>query len=223
MVTLYHYVHCPFCVRVRMAFGLLKVPYKSVVVPYDDEKTPLDLCQKKMLPIVKWEDEEAQNESLDIILKVDQENKLQMDLLNDEKKMKEVTELLNHFGGPIHSLCMPYWIWTPEFDTVSREYFQKKKEKKRGPFNNLIQNKEGFLRKLDPLMEELNSKLEPYYKSSSLTIFDIMIASHLWGLYVFPEYQFKKDVHDYLQKVKNECRFDYHRDFFSDEKEVNFY
>ena len=220
MITLYHYVHCPFCVRVRMAFGLLKVPYKSVVVPYDDEKTPLDLCQKKMLPIVKWEDEKAQNESLDIIERADQENKLQMDLIKDDEKMKEVTELLNHFGGPIHSLCMPYWIWTPEFNTSSREYFQKKKEKTRGPFNNLIQNKEEFLKKLDPLMEELTSKLEPYYKSSSLTIFDIMIASHLWGLYVFPEYQFKEEIHAYLQKVKDQCGFDYHRDFFSDEKEV---
>ena len=84
MITLYHYVHCPFCVRVRMAFGHLKVPYKSVVVPYDDEKTPLDLCQKKMLPIIKWKDGKAQNESLEIIEKADQENKLQMDLLKDD-------------------------------------------------------------------------------------------------------------------------------------------
>ena len=221
MITLYHYVHCPFCVRVRMAFGHLKVPYKSVVVPYDDEKTPLDLCQKKMLPIIEWKDGGAQNESLEIIEKADQENKLQMDLLKDDEKMKEVTELLNHFGGPIHSLCMPYWIWTPEFNTSSREYFQKKKEKKRGPFNNLIQNKEEFLKKLDPLMDELHSKLGPYYKSSSMTIFDIMIASHLWGLYVFPEHQFKEEIHAYLQKVKDQCNFDYHRDFFSDEKEVN--
>ncbi len=59
MITLYHYVHCPFCVRVRMAFGHLKVPYKSVVVPYDDAKTPIDLCQVKMLPIIKWEDGKA--------------------------------------------------------------------------------------------------------------------------------------------------------------------
>ena len=222
MITLYHYVHCPFCVRVRMALGYLKVPYSSIVVPYDDEKTPLDLCQKKMLPIVKLEKGKAQNESLEIIEKVDQENQLQMDLLKNDKKVEEVTDLLDRFGKPIHNLCMPYWIWTPEFSTSSREYFQKKKEKKRGPFNKLIQNKEEFLKKLDPLMEELTSKLEPYYKSSSLTIFDIMIASHLWGLYVFPEYQFKEEIHAYLQKVKDQCNFDYHRDFFSDEKEVNF-
>ena len=222
MITLYHYVHCPFCVRVRMALGHLKVPYRSIVVPYDDEKTPLDLCQKKMLPIVKLAEGKAQNESLEIIEKIDEENRLQMDLLKDDKKVKEVTDFLDQFGKPIHSLCMPYWIWTPEFDPASREYFQKKKEKKRGPFNNLIQNKEKFIKELGPLMDKLLSDLKPYYKSPVVTIFDIMIASHLWGLYVFPEYQFQSEIHAYLQDIKKQCGFDYHRDFFSDEKEVNF-
>jgi len=220
MITLYHYVHCPFCVRVRMAFGYLKVPYRSMVVPYDDEKTPIDLCQKKMLPIVKWEDGKAQNESLEIIEKVDQESRLQMNLLKDDQKLKQVSDLLDRFGKPIHNLCMPYWIWTPEFGPSSREYFQQKKEKKRGPFNELIQNKASFLKELEPLMDELLSELDPYYKSPVMTIFDIMIASHLWGLYVFPEFQFKKGVHTYLQDIKNQCAFDYHRDFFSEKKEV---
>jgi len=203
-----------------MAFGYLKVPYRSMVVPYDDEKTPIDLCQKKMLPIVKWEDGKAQNESLEIIEKVDQENRLQMNLLKDDQKLKQVSDLLDRFGKPIHNLCMPYWIWTPEFGPSSREYFQQKKEKKRGPFNELIQNKESFLKELEPLMDELLSELDPYYKSPVMTIFDIMIASHLWGLYVFPEFQFKKGVHTYLQDIKNQCAFDYHRDFFSEKKEV---
>ena len=220
MITLYHYVHCPFCVRIRMALGHLKLPYKSVVVPYDDEKTPLDLCQKKMLPIVKWEDGKAQNESLEIIEKFDQENQLQMNLLKDEARTKEVTDLLDRFAGPIHNLCMPYWIWTAEFNDSTRSYFQQKKEKKRGPFNGLIQNKNEFLGQLGPLMDELLRELGPYYKSSSMTIYDIMIASHLWGLYVFPEFQFKEGVHSYLQGIKDQCGFDYHRDFFSDECDV---
>ena len=35
MITLYHYVHC-LCVRVRWRL-VFEVPYKSLVVPYDDE------------------------------------------------------------------------------------------------------------------------------------------------------------------------------------------
>ena len=52
-IQLYHYVHCPFCVRVRMALGHLKIPYESIVLPYDEEEIPLEMCQKKMLPILK--------------------------------------------------------------------------------------------------------------------------------------------------------------------------
>ena len=40
-LKLYHYVHCPFCVRVRMILGFLQLPYQSIVLPYDDEVTPV--------------------------------------------------------------------------------------------------------------------------------------------------------------------------------------
>ena len=72
-IALYHYVHCPFCVRVRLALGFLNVAYDSIVVPYDDEKTPIELVGKKMLPIAVIEGK-AMNESLDIIEAIDQEN-----------------------------------------------------------------------------------------------------------------------------------------------------
>jgi glutaredoxin 2 len=215
MIQLYHYVHCPFCVRVRMALGHLKMPYESLVLPYDDEKTPLDLCQKKMLPIVKWDDGSTQNESLEIIERLDKENLLQMELLKDDKKREELEHLLDRFSKPIHNLCMPYWIWTPEFNDSSREYFRSKKEKKRGPLKELIGRKVEFFKELEPIINDLLMELDPYYKSPFMTIFDIMIASHLWGMYIFPEYQFKKGVHAYLQDIKNQCAFDYHRDFFS--------
>lgn len=220
-IQLYHYVHCPFCVRVRMALGHLKIPYESIVLPYDEEEIPLDLCQKKMLPILKWEDGSAQNESLEIIEKLDKKNLLQMELLKDEKKRKEVEDLLDRFASPVHNLCMPYWIWTPEFDETSRAYFRNKKEKKRGPLKDLIQRKSEFFKELEPVINDLLAELDPYYKSPFLTIFDIMIASHLWGMYIFPEFQFKKGVHAYLQDIKNQCAFDYHRDFFSPSNIVN--
>ena len=71
-MKLYHYVHCPFCVRVRMAAGFLNTSYESIVVPYDDEATPINLTGKKMLPIWVNDKRLAQNESLDIIKNLDQ-------------------------------------------------------------------------------------------------------------------------------------------------------
>ncbi|MBY0414094.1 MAG: glutaredoxin 2 [Bdellovibrionales bacterium] len=212
-MKLYHYVHCPFCVRVRMGLGLLKIPYTSMVTPYDDEKTLLDLSGVKMLPIVVHNDGRAQNESLDILKEQDQKNVLSWDKLSAHDK--ELNPLLDKIGSVVHSLAMPYWIWTPEFNEASRQYFQKKKEVKRGPFKDLVKKQASFVQNLDALLlSELKSQLKPFYKSDTLSIMDLMIAAHLWGVYVVPEYRLPEDIHNYLQKVKAETSFDYHQDYW---------
>ena len=61
-MKLYHYVHCPFCVRVRMGLGYLGINFESIVLAYDDEKTPVKLTGKKMLPILVSDDGKAHNE-----------------------------------------------------------------------------------------------------------------------------------------------------------------
>jgi glutaredoxin 2 len=212
-MRLYHYVHCPFCVRVRMGMGLLGKSFESHVLPYDDEQTPKTLTGKKMLPIMVNDQGVAMNESLDILKAADTQNKLKWELL--ETHGEELNKFLDAIGSEVHSLCMPYWVWTPEFNESSRNYFQTKKEVKRGPFKNLIKNKDHFIKALDKVIaEKIEPQLAPYFKSDELTILDIMLAAHLWGMYIFPEYQFSPSMHQYLQQVKSECRFDYHKDFW---------
>ena len=212
-MKLYHYVHCPFCIRVRMGLGFFKLNYQSIVVPYNDEKTPIELTGVKMLPIFQRIEGISQNESLEILKRLDTENHLHWELLNQNPK--EVDELINQIGKPVHSLCMPYWIWTPEFTNESRAYFQSKKELKRGPFNKLIQDKKLYLNQLQLILDQqIESNLTPFYKSSTFTIVDIMIASHLWGMYIFPEFQFSEKMHRYLQTIKDLSNFDYHQDFW---------
>lgn len=212
--TLYHYVHCPFCVRVRMTLGYLNLSYVSQVVAYDDESTPVKLTGVKMLPILAY-DGKAMNESLDIMAFLDKGNKLKVKELISSSEFKQLEDLLNQIGGPVHSLAMPYWIYTPEFNASSREYFQTKKEKKRGPFKDLVKNREQFTCELKPLLTKIEDELKPFYRSDSFGLHDILIASHLWGLYIIPEFQFSEKLHTYLQKVKEICHFDYHRDFWS--------
>lgn len=212
-MKLYHYVHCPFCIRVRMGMGLLGVEYQSIVLPYDDEATPQKLTGQKMLPILEISNGHAINESLIILKNFDPKDIMNWSLLL--KSSNEIDELLNKIGTQVHSLCMPYWIWTPEFDPNSRKYFQEKKEIKRGPFKKLIQNKHIYLLELNNILaNEIEVNLSPFYKSSTLSIIDIMIASHLWGMYIFPEFQFSTTVHDYLQSINNMTHFDYHQDFW---------
>lgn len=212
-LTFYHYVHCPFCVRVRMAAGLLGKPYKSVVLPYNDESTPVKLTGKKMLPIMDF-DGKPMNESLDIMAILDDKNILNIRKLENDPEFKSFNDLLTKLGTNVHNLAMPYWIWTPEFDQASREYFQKKKEEKRGPFKNLVRNKDQFMANISVDLEEVAQDLKPFYRSDKFTVYDILLAAHLWGLYVVPEFQFSGKVHEYLQTVKKICHFDYHQDFW---------
>ena len=213
-MKLYHYVHCPFCIRVRMGLGLLNLHYQSIVVSYDDENLPISLTGVKMLPIFQNTDGLSQNESLEILKNLDALNFLQWDYL--KQFQAEIEDLINQIGKPVHSLCMPYWIWTPEFNNESRTYFQMKKELKRGPFKKLIQDKKIYLDQLQQILDfRIEKNLTPFYKSSSLTIVDIMIASHLWGMYIIPEFQFSEKIHNYLQKIKEKCHFDYHHDFWN--------
>lgn len=212
--TLYHYVHCPFCVRVRMALGYLDIKYESTVLPYDDEVTPLKLTGKKMLPILAH-GKEAMNESLDIISFLDKSNVLKVSEFVHTFAFKEIEDYLKLIGSPVHSLAMPYWMFTPEFSESSRKYFQHKKEEKRGPFSELVKNQTKYIDELSPMLKELEGDLNPFYKSVDFSISDILIAAHLWGLYIVPEFQFTDKVHLYLQTIKKQCRFNYHQDFWS--------
>ena len=39
----------------------------------------------------------------------------------------DLSRLINDMGALVHPLAMPFWVYTPEFDTQSRSYFQIKK------------------------------------------------------------------------------------------------
>lgn len=201
-LTLYHYVHCPFCVRVRLALGFLALPWKSLVLPYDDEKTPVALTGKKMLPIAVI-DGKAMNESLDIIARIDSSKKLAGVI---DPALEHALQVV---GEHVHNLVMPYWIWTPEFNESSRQYFQKKKEIKRGPFEILVKRRQEFEAPVNEWLAQHESLLRPYWKSERLSISDLALAAHLWGLHLLPNFTFPSKWHDYLQMIQAECRFNY--------------
>ena len=208
-MKLYHYVHCPFCLRVRMAFGALDIPWESITLDYDDEETPVKLAGKKMLPVVEWDSGKIMNESLDIIAVLDSNNTLRR-----EEVTEEFDQLLNRIAGPLFKLAMPHLVWTKEFTEKSRTYFQTKKERSRGSFNKLVQNQQQYTDELNQILVPLASDLKDFHSSNQVTLKDILLASHLWSLYLVPEFQFPPVLHDYLQWVKGATRFNYQQDLW---------
>jgi glutaredoxin 2 len=194
-----------------MALGFLGLSYQSEVLPYQDETTPVALTGVKMLPILQLENGKNMNESLDIIKTLDSSNLLKSELMQTELGT-QLEQFLDRVSKPVHNLCMPYWVWTPEFSPESRAYFEAKKSKKRGPFRQLAQSRAEFEAELPPLLEEAMSFLS---RSSEVDILDIAVAAQIWGLYVLPEFQFPPKLHARLQTIKSRCHFDYHRDFWT--------
>eukprot|EP00566_Odontella_aurita_P019208 CAMPEP_0113589582 /NCGR_PEP_ID=MMETSP0015_2-20120614/36168_1 /TAXON_ID=2838 /ORGANISM="Odontella" /LENGTH=316 /DNA_ID=CAMNT_0000495617 /DNA_START=455 /DNA_END=1405 /DNA_ORIENTATION=- /assembly_acc=CAM_ASM_000160 len=69
--VVYVYDHCPFCVRVRLALGIMNVKHSVRFMANDDIPTPTKLVGKKIAPIFEIpEDDFIMMESLDIIMKV---------------------------------------------------------------------------------------------------------------------------------------------------------
>jgi len=196
-MKLYHYLHCPYCIRVRLALGLLQIPYESIVLPYNDEATPVRLTGVKMLPIFDFGDGEIYNESLDIIKKLDTKN-----VLKNELDLAALNLILDQLAKNVHNICMPLWIWTTEFDEESRQYFEAKKSKKRGPFSELIKHRSEFLAPLKLDLLELEKELKPFYQSNTLSVQDLMIAAQLWGMYLVPEFKFSDKLENYLCQIK---------------------
>ncbi|GMH72941.1 hypothetical protein TrRE_jg9275 [Triparma retinervis] len=70
--TVHVYDHCPFCVRVRLAFGIKNVKFRLDFLGNDDVERPTSLVGKKIAPIYSFpQDDLIMGESMDIIKLVD--------------------------------------------------------------------------------------------------------------------------------------------------------
>jgi glutaredoxin 2 len=213
-ITLYHYLHCPFCIRVRLVCGLLGIEYNSEVLPYSDEESPIKLTGKKMAPILQKYDGTFMNESLDIISYLDTAGTLKVHGTNAESTLQEINEWIGKISKPLFNLLMPYYLNNIEFSDQDRLYFQRKKEIKRGPFRELAKNRNQFIQEVNEYLMGIKNHFQPYYKSSDIQLHDILLTSHLWGLYLAYDYRVPEWLHQYLQLVSHTCHFSYDWDWW---------
>ena len=189
-----------------MALGFLKLNYKTHVLDYSDESTPTKLTGKKMLPIFDFGDA-AMNESIDIIKKLDKSNEIKF-----SKSVGDLEMITKSIGGFVHPLAMPVWVYTKEFNEKSRKYFIAKKEKSKGPFSDIYKKRDVYIK----MAYDFFYKNKDFFSFTPNTKLGdhILIASHLYGLYLVPDFSFPDFVHDFMQNVRETCHFDYHADFW---------
>ncbi|TDQ59070.1 glutaredoxin 2 [Mesocricetibacter intestinalis] len=154
-MKLYVYDHCPFCVRARMIFGLKNIALELIQLANDDEKTPVELVGRKMVPILQKEDGTAMAESLDIVDYIDRQ--FGRKILSEEVRpalsdwMQKVGEYYNH-------LLLPRFIHLglAEFETQSAvDYFVAKKQEYIGDFARNMADTQQYLHRLEQDLAEL--------------------------------------------------------------------
>jgi glutaredoxin 2 len=162
---------------------------------------------KKMLPIVRFPEGRLRNESLDIIEASDTENLLASHNFQKTARQSTIDSVISSFSTALFNLAMPFYALSGEFSAADRKYFLEKKSAKRGSFEELLKRGDQYRIETNLLLQEIEKYLTPFFESTKIRIEDIMLASHLWGLYMVPEFRFSDKIHLYLQDVKNECHF----------------
>ena len=211
MLTLYHYDHCPYCVKARMIFGLKRVPFQLTALFYDDEDTPRSFIGAKMLPILKTE-KEYMPESLDIIRYID--NHFKTPLVNWEDD-SQLSKWLEKCGDKHYFLAMPRWVKAPlaEFKTpASREYFQRKKEQHIGSFQEALNNTKSLIGEMEECLKELESLFSDTgkYWKPQLSVNDFHLFAYLRMLSIVKDISFPEKVAAYMETLSKESQVPLH-------------
>ena len=212
MLTLYHYDHCPYCVKARMIFGLKGVSFQLKALSYDDEKTPRSFIGAKMLPILQTE-KEYMPESLDIIRYIDEN--FQKPVV-DWRESADLKEWFEKCGDLHYFLAMPRWVKAPleEFKTPqSQKYFQEKKEGYTGPFEKALKDTDKLLTHLSPRLKELNDLLTesaPFFKENRLSVNDFHLFAYLRSLSIVRDISFPEKVRSYMDTLSRKSKVSLH-------------
>jgi len=176
-MKLYVYEHCPFCVKARMIFGLKNIPVELKVLLNDDEKTPISMVGKKMVPILQKQDGSFMPESMDIVNYIDKSDG--KPLLTGATNAAIAT-WLRHVSEYTGRLLLPRFAAAPleEFATPeARKYFSDKKQAASGDFQEHLKHSDGLVKKVSQDLRALDKLIvEPNAVNGALSEDDI----HLW-------------------------------------------
>lgn len=224
---LYVYDHCPFCVRVRAAFGLKNIKHNLYFLANDDVNTPTELVGKKISPIFVWDEADiCMPESMDIVNLVDADERLgPVGVIRPATGREDLKAWQASVRDLLRGLQRPRYVATgllPEFQQLDgRHAFVKnhemtgytKDEWKKGDMSmqQKLQVYADFMAK-DPAadIEELNRKLvelddivfsEFHCSPGGVSLDDIDLFARLRSITIVKDVAWPKKLRTYMDSM----------------------
>ena len=199
-MKLYYYDHCPYCVRARIAAGLLGADVEEVVLANDDEATPIGMIGAKQVPILQKEDGSFMGESLDVVRYLDREDRLKNEI------RPEIQAWFDNVGGYNTKLVHPrvVKIGLPEFETPEAvKYFTDKKEKNIGSFATNLDKTGQYVERLHEDLAELETLMTEGGAglNGEAGMEDVLVFPILRNLTVVRGVEWPQKVMDYLLRM----------------------
>ncbi len=207
----YHYPHCPFCQRVRLALAYKGVEYEDIVVSYADIDTPTSLIGVKMLPIIDFGDGTVMAESLDLVAELDRR------FPDPALYFSETNADLAWASRAIMSIpgwfdvTLPHYLEAyadfGEFDEAGTKYFQEGKEAKRDvTFEQLkAVAPERYEATIRPALAAIAEKLNEGFVGESFSAADCVLAADMFGITLVPGIELPAGIKNYIESVEGVC------------------
>ncbi len=216
-MTLFHYDHCPYCVKARMIFGLKAVPVTEKVLLNDDEDSPISMIGQKMLPILQTLEGAYLPESLEIISYVDSLESFGPPRVGASKGDGTLNQWLLDIRKYHYALAMPRWVAMnlPEFATASaRQYFTIKKERSIGPFSKSLSNSKNLINQASVHLSELEKLIvgDPFFWGDRLSIDDFHVFASLRCLTTVKGFNFPEKIETYMNEMSEKSKVPLHWD-----------
>ncbi len=206
-MKLYIYEHCPFCVKARMIFGLKNIPIEIKALPNDDEKTPVSMVGKKMVPILQKKDGSFMPESMDIVHFIDKSDG--KPLLTGATN-PAIAAWLRQVSEYTAKLLLPRFAHAPleEFATpAARKYFTEKKQAQIGDFKEHLQHSEGLVKKISNDLRALDKLIvEPNAVNGELSEDDFSLWPLLRSLSIVQGVELPSRVQAYRDNMAKQTQ-----------------
>ena len=215
-MKLYTYDHCPYCVRVRYALGLLNIDFEHEILLNDDEETPIGLIGSKMVPILIKDDGEAMGESMDIVAYADGLEGDRVFVDPPEVEHGVLMEWIAAQSMSYRELLFPRWVEAPlpEFATESAQaYFTRKKTDTIGDFELALDRTS----QLKAAYEESLNQLSLIIQSAdgvhgAISADDVDLFGRLRGITLIKDLLIPANVRSYIDRQAERGKVDLYDD-----------